>query len=335
MSYQKFGVIGGGAWGTALAQSLCLAGRDVQIWALEQDVVEDINLNHVNSRYLPGFNLNGDLSATISLEELVGRSDALLLVTPAQYVGATMASVIKNIQENIPIIICSKGIEIESGRLLSQVLLGLEPNLIVGALSGPGFASEVVQGKPTAVTIAFEERYHAIGYDICQSISHPTLRPYFIDDIVGVQVGGALKNVVAIACGIAEGRNLGLNARAAIITRGLAEIVRFGQSFGAQPSTFMGLSGLGDLCLTCNAMESRNFSFGCALGQGKTAEEIIQSRGSVTEGAHTVKAVLKIAEERGIDMPIARSVYEAMNNQKTLDHLIKGLLERPLGQDVL
>lgn len=330
MSINTIGIIGGGAWGTALAQTITQANKDVSLWCFEKDVADDINQHRINSRYLPDIPLSDKIHASHVMDDVLKTSEAVLIVTPAQHTDTLIKDHLSSFRPSVPLLICAKGIEIATGRLLSQILQGYFPETPIGALSGPSFASEVAKGLPTAITLAIEKNHEEIGYALCDAIAHPGFRPYLSDDILGVQIGGALKNVIAIACGIAEGRQMGHNTRAALITRGLAEMTRFGQAFGADPTTFAGLSGLGDLTLTCNAMESRNFSFGVEIGRGQSVADILANRQTVTEGAYTAKAVHQLAQKHNIDMPITQAVFEALESQKALDHVIKGLLARPI-----
>ncbi|MGB3542791.1 NAD(P)H-dependent glycerol-3-phosphate dehydrogenase, partial [Rubrivirga sp.] len=249
--FNHIGVIGAGAWGTALAETAARAGRDVTLWAYEKDVVATINDFQENTSFLPGIKLHSSISATNDMAKAF-ETDAVLLVPPAQKMEAVLkplADQCKN-KDVPPLIICSKGIEISTGRLMSQVVSALFPNAVIGALSGPSFAGEMAEGHPTAVTLAINENHADMGYELCEALATPQFRPYLAHDVIGTQIGGAIKNVLAIACGIAAGRGLGDNTRAAIITRGLAEMTRFGQAMGADPVTFHGLSGLGDLTLT-------------------------------------------------------------------------------------
>lgn len=327
--FKKIGVIGAGAWGTAIAQAVAKAGRDVILWAYEDEVVHSINTLHENTAFLPKIVLDDKITATGDMMDALG-CDAVMIVTPAQYMGKILEPYKGKIPTQTPLVICSKGIEIATGRLLSQVLSGLFPDNPLGVMCGPSFAIETAKGLPTAITLAMPPRYEEMGYDLCEALSSKAFRLYLSDDIIGGQVGAAIKNVIAIACGISAGRQLGDNARAAIITRGLAEVKRLGVALGGDEATFMGLSGVGDMVLTCNAMQSRNFSLGFDIGQGKTLQEIMQIRKTVSEGVHTAEAVVKLAEKLRIDMPICRAVHETLSGNQTIDYAIKGLLERPI-----
>jgi len=323
---RRIGVIGAGAWGTALAMAAARAGADVVLQARETEVVESVNARHENSLFLPGIALDPAIRATASMTE-AAQADALLLVTPAQHLRAACRALKPDLKPGVPVIICAKGIEIETGSLMSEAAaaeLGSQP---VAVLSGPTFAAEVAKGLPTAVTLAIRDE--ALGRRLLAALGGRTFRPYLSDDLVGAQVGGAVKNVLAIACGIVHGRNLGDNARAALITRGLAEIARLGARLGARAETLMGLSGLGDLTLTCSSLQSRNMSLGAALGQGRSLEQVLGERRSVAEGVYTARAVTKLAAEKGVDMPLCQAVDALLNQGADLDAIIDALMTRP------
>lgn len=323
---EKIGVLGGGAWGTALAAAANQAGRDTLLWAREPEVVSAINETHENSHFLPGVALSETLVATGDLADFADR-DAILMVAPAQYTRVMTAELIKHIGPKVPLVICSKGIEVLTGKLLSDAIAEVAPGHPVCVLSGPTFASEVAQGLPCAVTLAAVDE--ALGATLIQALGIPTFRPYYSSDIIGAQIGGAVKNVLAIATGVAAGLGTGENARAAVITRGLAEIVRFGAVYGARRETLMGLSGLGDLILTCSSTQSRNMSLGKAIGEGISFEEIMAERTSVAEGAHTVDIVHKIAQDKGLDMPITKAVYRILKKGEDARDVMENLLNRP------
>lgn len=324
---QHFGVIGGGAWGTALALALVRAGRDVTLWAREAEVVASINDKHQNSVFLPGVDLGNAIKATGALADLKA-CDAWLLVTPVQHTRAVCADIAAiGANPATPIVLCSKGIEKESLKLPSMIVtesLGHHP---VAVLSGPSFAIEVANDLPTAVTLACDDS--ALAAVLAQAIGSRTFRPYTSDDVLGVQLGGAIKNVIALATGIATGCGLGENARAALITRGLAEMMRLGLSVGGQAETLMGLSGLGDLMLTCSSTTSRNMSLGLALGQGRKLEDIMASRKSVAEGVPTTQAAVQLARQNGVDMPIVMAVDAVLNHGASVADTITALLSRP------
>jgi glycerol-3-phosphate dehydrogenase (NAD(P)+) len=315
-------VIGGGAWGTALAQVAAKAGRDVLLWAMESDVAKAINSAHENPIFLPGIPLDPAIRATGKIEDIVG-CDAALVVTPAQH----MRSVLEKAPRcDMPLVLCSKGIDERSGQLLHQVAAEACPGAPIAVLSGPTFAHEVARGLPTAVTLAAEDR--SIAKQLRDAIARPEFRIYLTDDVAGAEIGGAVKNVLAIACGVVEGRGLGQNARAALIARGFAEMTRFGVAMGARPETLAGLSGLGDLVLTCSSTSSRNYSLGKGIGEGRDAAALMADRRTVAEGAFTAPVLAKLARERGIDMPIVNAVDRLLKGA-AIDAVVEALLSRP------
>jgi len=323
----KIGVIGGGAWGTALAQVASTGSRETLLWALEPEVVEAVNVRHENTAFLPGIPLNEAIRATCDLTEL-NSCEAWIVVTPAQH----MRSVLKNAPDGArPLVLCSKGVEAATGRLLHEVAQEVCPSSPVAVLSGPTFAHEVAAGLPTAVTLACEDR--ALGEELRARINLVHFRTYCTDDVAGAEAGGAVKNVLAIACGIVEGKRFGQNARAALIARGFAEMTRFGVAMGGRRETLAGLSGLGDLVLTCSSTSSRNFSLGKAIGEGRDVGELLRDRRTVAEGAHTAPVVNRIALERDIDMPIVGAVVELLEGRTRIDELLNTLLSRPPGNE--
>lgn len=324
--YQRIAVVGAGAWGTALALVTQRAGRDVTIAAREPDVVEAINTTRRNSLFLPGVALDDGIRATTDAGEAVAAADAVLLAAPAQHVRAVSAALAPHVAAKLPVVICAKGIERGTGKLMSEVAAETLPQAALAVLSGPTFAAEVARGLPTAVTLATRE---AIGEGLLAAIGSATFRPYLSSDPIGAQVGGAVKNVIAIACGIVTGRGLGDNARAALITRGLAEMIRFGVAKGGLTSTLVGLSGLGDLTLTCTSEQSRNLSVGMALGRGRPLADIIAEKRSIAEGVYSAAALVALAKTLGVEMPIAAAVDAVLNLSADIDATIAGLLQRP------
>lgn len=322
MSIDRIAVIGGGAWGTALAQVSASAGRNTLIWALEDEVVHGINKRHENPIFLPGAVLDPSIRATGDLGEITG-CDAWLVVTPAQHMRSVLAQAPRR---EVPMILCSKGIEEQSGELLHKVAAAVCPGSPIAVLSGPTFAHEVAAGLPTAVTLAAEDP--AVANALRSRLAQPAFRIYVSDDVAGAEIGGAIKNVLAIACGVVEGRGLGLNARAALIARGFAEMTRFGVDLGARPETLAGLSGLGDLVLTCSSSSSRNYSLGIGLGQGRSAAELMSDRRTVAEGAFTAPVLARLARERAIDMPIVAAVDRLLSGV-SVDSVLEELLSRP------
>ncbi|MCA1653017.1 MAG: NAD(P)H-dependent glycerol-3-phosphate dehydrogenase [Sphingomicrobium sp.] len=323
MTIDRLGVIGGGAWGTALAQVAATGGRDTLLWARETEVVDAINGAHENRLFLPGMPLSPAVRATGDLTQLEN-CDAWLVVTPAQHTRAVLAAAPLC---DRPLILCAKGIEEASGALLHQVAAEVCPNADVLVLSGPTFAHEVAAGLPTAVTLACEDA--ALGETVRRRIALPTFRTYWTDDVAGAEVGGAVKNVLAIACGVVEGRGLGQNARAALIARGFAEMTRFGLAMGARRETLAGLSGFGDLVLTCSSTSSRNYSLGKGLGEGRSASDLMADRRTVAEGAFTAPVLHRLAMNKGIDMPIVAAVAALLDGSAGIDDVLEGLLARP------
>jgi glycerol-3-phosphate dehydrogenase (NAD(P)+) len=327
MTLQCVGIVGGGAWGTALAVAARRAGRDVLIWAREPETVAAINETHCNDVFLPSIALDPGIEATARLNE-VATCDMLLMVTPAQYLRPIAAELVPYVHDGQPLVICSKGIEAESGKLMSQVAGELLPAAEIAVLSGPSFAKDVASGLPAAVTLATAEE--ELGRALAHALSHAPFRCYWSSDVIGAEIGGAIKNVYAIAAGIVLGKALGQSAHAGLVTRGFAEMARFGVTLGARLETTIGLSGLGDLVLTCGSPQSRNMSLGIALGQGKSVDEALDGRLSVTEGVGTASAMVEIADARDIDMPIAQAVHAVVSGQTTVDAAIEALLARPL-----
>ena len=326
----KIGIIGAGAWGTALAEVLAFNNNQVTIWSFEQEVASDINLHHKNQLYLKGVTLNKNIAATNNLEDMAGQ-EAVFLAMPAQHLRTISQQLKPIIGKNCFLIICAKGFEEKTGLLLSDVLANELPKNMIAVLSGPTFAIEVAKKIPTAITLATKNIH--MGKSLIEQMGTTWFRPYLSDDVIGCQVGGAVKNVLAIACGIVEGRKMGDNTKAALITRGLAEILRLALALGAKTETLMGLSGIGDLILTANSMQSRNFSLGVELGKGKNLKEILSLRNSVAEGVYTVAAVCQKAKELGIEMPISEGVNDVINNGRVVDDVIKSLLERPFKKE--
>jgi glycerol-3-phosphate dehydrogenase (NAD(P)+) len=319
----KAGVIGAGAWGTALAQTLSAQGEEVRLWALEPEVVEAINRDHLNPLYLPGIPLSPSLRATGDMADMAD-CDMLLIVSPAQH----LRSILAGAPAGKPLILCSKGIEAGTSLLMSEVAEQAQPSSPIAVLSGPTFAHEVARGLPTAITLACADA--ALAARIAARIARPAFRPYLSDDVVGAEIGGAVKNVLAIACGVAEGAGMGLNARASLISRGFAEMTRFGLARGARAETLAGLSGLGDLVLTCSSTNSRNFSLGVGLGQGRPAAELLANRRTVAEGAFTAPVLRDAARAAFVEMPVVEAVCALLEDATPLPQVIDALLARPL-----
>ncbi len=319
----RIGVIGGGAWGTALAQVAAHEGRDVILWAREPAVVDSINATHANALFLAGVALSPTIRATGDLGALANM-DAILVVAPAQHVGSVLAAAPVG---GIPLVLCAKGIEAGSKRLVGEVARAVHPDAPIAVLSGPTFAHEVAAGLPTAVTLACEDE--ALGEALATRLAARHFRTYASTDVAGAEIGGAVKNVLAIGCGVVEGAGLGQNARAALIARGFAEMTRFGLARGARAETLAGLSGLGDLVLTCSSTNSRNFSLGVGLGRGEAAAALLADRRTVAEGAFTAPVLREAARDAGVDMPITEAVGRLLEGAPVRD-VIGDLLARPL-----
>lgn len=328
---QKVGILGAGAWGTALAATAAKAGRDVQIWAREEEVAAALSKGEGNPVFLAGVELPA-MPASSDLSHLAG-CEAILSVVPAQHARATFEALAPHIQPGVPVLLCSKGIEKSSLSLMTDVLHETLPQATPAVLSGPSFAADVARGLPTAVTLACADK--ALGQKLMTAVGRNTFRPYWSNDLIGAEVGGAVKNVLAIACGIVEGLELGKSAHAALISRGFAEMTRLAVGMGAQAQTLAGLCGLGDLVLTCSSTQSRNMSFGKALGEGQKAEDILAARNSVTEGVATAPALVELAAREGVTMPICLAVHEILAGEKNVDEAITALLNRPFTQEGL
>jgi glycerol-3-phosphate dehydrogenase (NAD(P)+) len=322
----KLGIIGGGAWGTALAQLVAQHGVATRLWAREPEVVDSINAQRENSLFLPGVALSPHIDPTNDLA-MLDDCDGLLLVTPAQHMRTMLAA--RPIGQR-PLILCAKGIEAETRLLMSEVAQQLCPDAPIAVLSGPTFAAEVARGLPTAITLACADA--KLGAQLAARLALPHFRPYLSTDVIGAEIGGAVKNVLAIACGVVEGRGLGENARAALIARGFAEMTRFGLARGALPETLGGLSGLGDLVLTCSSTASRNFTLGKGLGEGRTPAELLSGR-TVAEGAFTAPVLRLAARDVGVEMPVVEAVCMLLEGQLDAGMVVGQLLARPLRRE--
>ena len=318
---RRIGVIGAGAWGTALALVAREAGREAVLWTRRESLAGGIAEAGRNDEYLKGVALGPGIAATADAAQAAA-ADALLLAVPAQAVRATCGLLAPHVAPSVPVAVCAKGIERETAKTMSEVLGEALPANPVAILSGPTFAAEVARGRPTAVTLACRDL--ALAEALAGALATPAFRPYHSDDVAGAEIGGAVKNVLAIACGITEGRGLGENARAALITRGLAEMTRLARARGGRAETMMGLAGLGDLALTCTSRGSRNYSHGVALGAGRPA-----GGGGVVEGVATSAALTRLARRHGVDMPIADAVAAILHDGAAIDAVISGLLARP------
>jgi len=329
VSGQRIGVIGAGAWGTTLADLLARKPLPVTIWAHEPEVVEGINRDHVNRMFLPDSPLAPELRATGELSEVAHDADVIVCAAPSHAVRPVMTEV-ANAARGTPLVVSvSKGLEPERQERLSTVLTGVfGPRIPVAVLSGPSFAQEVYQRQPTAVVAAATD--HAVARRAQDVFSTQAFRVYSHTDVIGVELGGALKNVIALATGIAEGLGLGYNPRAALITRGLAELTRLGLALGADPLTFAGLAGLGDLVLTATGPLSRNRTLGVELGQGRGLEDLLATRKTVAEGVTTARTAVALAERHGVELPIARQVSEILFQGKPPRQAIADLMDRAL-----
>ncbi|MGH6958104.1 MAG: NAD(P)H-dependent glycerol-3-phosphate dehydrogenase [Caulobacteraceae bacterium] len=324
---RRIGIIGGGAWGTALAQVAVRAGLAPLVWAREAEVVVSIETEHENRPFLPGVALDPAVRATANLADLAG-CDLVLAVVPAQHLRGVLQNFAPHARPGLPVVLCAKGIEQNSLKLPSQVLAETLPGAAPAVLSGPSFAGEVAQGLPTAVTLA--ARDESLARTLAETIATPAFRPYVSADPVGAEVGGAVKNVLAIACGVVEGRGLGRSAHAALVTRGFAELTRMAVALGGRAETVAGLCGLGDLVLTCSSSQSRNMSLGLALGRGESLEAALAGKRAVVEGAATAPAVRDLARKLGVETPICDAVAAVLAGEAGLDEAIAGLLARPL-----
>ncbi|MGZ6016282.1 MAG: NAD(P)H-dependent glycerol-3-phosphate dehydrogenase [Phenylobacterium sp.] len=327
---RKAGVIGGGAWGTALAQVCARAGLQTTLWAREADVVASINATHENTSFLAGIDLDPSIRATGDFADLAD-SDLVLAVAPAQHLRAALSAFAPHVRPDLPILLCAKGVEQGSLKLMTQLLAETIPQAQPAVLSGPSFAREVAKGMPTAVTLACPDP--GCAEMLAELIATPTIRPYFATDMIGAEAGGAVKNVLAIACGIVEGRDLGRSAHAALITRGFAELTRLAVALGAEAETLAGLCGLGDLVLTCSSPQSRNMSVGLALGRGHTLAEALADKLSVAEGVASAPAVRQLARNLSVDVPICEAVAAILAGEAGVDDAIAGLLSRPLREE--
>lgn len=338
MAKQRLGVIGGGAWGTALALQGARAGHDVSLFLRDPAQAEQINKTRQNDLYLPGIDLPDTITATTDPREVLRDVAAVFLVTPAQFLRQSLLPMSAIWPVGVPAVICAKGIEKGTAALMEEVVhdtLGAGPaghEVPIAVLSGPTFAQEVAKGLPAALTLACRDR--GVGKALVDLIGTPAFRPYYSSDVSGVEVAGAIKNVLAIASGVVGGLALGDNARAALITRGLAEMSRLAVAMGGRPETLMGLAGLGDLMLTCNGSLSRNFTFGVALGEGRKTAEILAGRRSVTEGVHTAASITAVAAKYGVEMPICTAVDQVVNHDADLRGTIDTLLQRPFRDEL-
>jgi glycerol-3-phosphate dehydrogenase (NAD(P)+) len=325
---KRIGVIGAGAWGTALANAAANAGRDVVLQGRDPVLIAAISRTRANEKYLPGIKLDDRIDATTDWARAAD-VDAVLLVTPTQSLRQTATALAPHLRPGTPVVACSKGIEIGTRKFVTEVITEVLPEARPAILSGPGFAEDVVRGLPTAVTLAAHD--DALAVALAASLSSQTFRLYHSTDVRGVEIGGAAKNVLAIAAGIVAGRKLGASAQAALTTRGFAELLRFARAYDARPETITGLSGLGDLILTCSSAQSRNYAFGVSLGGSETTVDV---RGkSLVEGVYTAPVLVQAARARQVEMPIAEAVAAVLDGSLEIGSAIAGLLSRPLRQE--
>lgn len=323
----RISVIGAGAWGTALALAAFRAGLTVNLWSFSLDKAELMNQRHENVCRLPGIALDPMIQATTDPQDTTD-ADVIILAPPAQFMRSTCEAFHKIWPSHVPLLIASKGIENGSAFLMSEVVREYFPDNPLLILSGPSFASDVAKELPTAVVLGSEDL--ALAQKIAELLSSPRFRLYACDDIIGAQIGGACKNIIAIACGILEGLELGDNARAALVTKGLAEISHLGCKMGGKLETFLGLSGVGDMILTSLSSQSRNQTFGFALGRGAILSELLSNKKNLVEGVHTVSGAALLAKKHQVDMPITFAVYDLLNHDAPLEILVETLLSRPL-----
>jgi glycerol-3-phosphate dehydrogenase (NAD(P)+) len=320
-------VLGGGAWGTALALTAARAGRRTTLWARSIATVNAIRQRRENPKYLAGIVLDAPIAATAQIAEAVVAADLLIVAVPAQSVRALLGVVARHAVSAPPLIIAAKGLERGTAKRMTQVAGEAAPKLMAAVLSGPSFALDVARGLPTAVTIAATDERLALA--LCRALGHGSFRPYAETDVLGVEIGGAVKNVLAIAAGIVAGRQLGASAVAALAARGFAELRRLGEALGARPDTLMGLSGLGDLVLTTSTAQSRNFSYGIAIGEGR-------DRGTphpLAEGIETAAVTRELARRHGVDMPIVEAVTAVLAGAISVDEAMESLMSRPLKRE--
>jgi len=328
--YSSISVIGGGAWGTAIASTLAKNQDCINLWAKELEVVDSINTKNENNLFLPGISLSKKIKAHNDFK-FIDMSDLLFFVTPAQYFRKTLKDISNKIDKNVPIVLCSKGVEIKTLNLMSEIANNILPDNPIAVLSGPSFAIDVANNLPTALTLACDT--DDVGGKIAETINSAEFRIYQSRDIIGAQIGGATKNIIAIASGIVYGKGLGDSARSALIARGYSEIVHLAKAMGGEEKTLTGLSGMGDLILTCNSQTSRNFTLGVKLGRGMNINEATNGLTSIAEGMFSTKAIVKLAKIHNVIMPITDSINKLIGNESDIDTIIEELLSRPLKEE--
>ena len=324
-------IIGAGAWGSALAQVIAAHKEEVTLWTRSPTLADEINATHKNKAYLGDIKLSNHINATSTLE-IALESSILLMVTPAQSIRAILNDMKPLIRTDHTLVLCSKGIETETGHLMSDVVAEILPNTPCAILGGPNFAHEIAAGKPAGTTLACIDK--DLAASVQNAIASAYFRPYISSDIIGTQIAGALKNVIAIACGMAHGMNMGESARASLVTRGLAEIARLGVAMGGHQETFLGLCGVGDMMLTCSSEKSRNFALGYALGKGTDVDSALNSSKGIAEGFYTAKATVQLANKHNVEMPISMTVHKCLNHNLSPDLALQEMLNRPLGNEL-
>ena len=326
----QVGLLGGGSWGTTVA-SLVARNAPIKMWARSEATVDEINRNHTNSKYLPDAKLHEELVATTDLEEAVRGADVVVMAIPSQHFRSVLEEVKTCIRPWVPVVSLSKGLELSTGMRMTEIIDGVLPGHPAGVLSGPNLAREIMAGYAAASVVAMES--HKIAVEL-QNVFHSGLfRVYTNDDVLGCEIGGVLKNIIAIAAGMGDGMGAGVNTRSAVITRGLSEITRLALAMGARVETLAGLAGMGDLIATCTSPQSRNRTVGFELGQGKTMKQITDEMFMVAEGVKSAPAVIALAEKYDVEMPIAREVYETIQGKRTPEMAYRGLIKRPVGAE--
>lgn len=325
----EISIIGAGAWGTALAQVLAQK-KGVTLYTRSKSHADELKSTNENTKYLPGIKLSKNITITSDVSNATD-CHVLLIVTPAQALRETLKILKAKLNKNHSLILCCKGLEKGSALFMTDVVEEVLPNTKTAVLSGPNFAQDIASGKPAATTLACSDEQNS--KKLQELIATPTFRPYLTSDVIGAELSGALKNVMAIACGIANGLEMGESARASLVTRGLAEISRLGLKMGAQTETFLGLSGVGDMMLTCSSQQSRNYSLGYALGKGKTIDEILKSRNSVTEGLHTAESAAKLSKKYSVEMPICNTMHQCLNEGLAIKTALHEIMNRPLSHE--
>nr|WP_321455234.1 NAD(P)H-dependent glycerol-3-phosphate dehydrogenase [uncultured Cohaesibacter sp.] len=326
-AFQRVSVLGAGAWGTALALNAARAGRDVVLWGRNQDNLDEISSRHTLSAYLPDITFDQPLQTTTDITEATD-ADCILLVAPAQLTATVAEAIGLYVKKGTPVVLAAKGLEKGTQRMMSEVLADYLPQATPAILSGPSFASDVARGLPTAVTIAAPSL--PLADKLCATLSSQSFRPYASTDLIGVQLGGALKNILAIACGIVLGKKMGASAHAALMTRGFAEIQRLAIKLGARPDTLMGLSGFGDVALSCSNHQSRNFAFGFALGEGRDITDLMAPGAKLSEGAFSARVACELASSHGVELPVAEAVANVLEQRDSIDQAVANLMSRPL-----